>query len=110
VSFSVQVIDQAYGLPAAGMGVRLDRGVDGSWITVGDCATGADGQVDQWSRSLEVLGSYRLEFGTDAYFAGLGLTPVYTGVCVEFRVPSDCSPCRMGLLVTPAAYHAYWQR
>lgn len=110
MSLSVQVIDEAYGLPVPGLGIRLDRAADGSWVAAVRGQTGERGQISQWSEAIAEPGNYRLEFGTDSYFAGLGITPVYANVSVKFRVPDPGHELWIQLLLTPSAYHICWQR
>lgn len=110
VSLSVQVIDGVYGIAAAGIEVRLDHAADGAWTELDHSRTGEYGQVDRWVQEPDKPGTYRLTFGTDPYFAGLGARPVYPAVTVEFRMSDPCCPHRVQLLLTPSSYLAYWQR
>jgi 5-hydroxyisourate hydrolase len=110
MSLSVQVINGVYGLAATGLAVRLDHAVDGEWAEVSRTQTDADGGIDPCEPGPTAPGSYRLEFGTDSYFAGLGIAPFYSVVTVEFRMPDPGYPHHLRLLLTPSSYLAYWQR
>jgi 5-hydroxyisourate hydrolase len=99
-----------YGIPAAGIAVRLDQAVNGTWIELSHCVTGEDGRLDRCQLELDKSGTYRLEFDTDSYFVSLGVTPFYAAVTVEFRIPDPGYPYRVWLLLTPSSYLAHWQR
>ena len=109
VSLSVQVIYEAYGLAATGVTVRLDRATHGGWTELSRSKTDEDGQIRGWHCEPTSPGTYRLEFGTDAYFSSLGITPFYPTVTVEFRMPDPGYPYRTHLLLTPSSYLVYWQ-
>lgn len=110
MSLSVQVINGIYGFAAGGVDVRLDYASDGGWAELGRSRTDENGQVDPWEPGPAEPGGYRLEFGTDSYFASLGITPIYPVVTIEFRMPDPGHPQQVRLLLTPSSYLAYWQR
>jgi len=95
---------------AEGVAVRLDHCADGTWTELDNSRTGENGQVEFWQQEPGRPGSYRLVLGTDSYFVGLGVTPLYSAVTVEFRMPDPGCPHQVRLLVTPSSYLAYWQR
>jgi 5-hydroxyisourate hydrolase len=110
MSLSIRVVNGVSGLSAAGLGVRIERAVNGGWAEIARYQTDKEGQVGQWPQEPLWPGAYRLEFGTDPYFASLGFTPIYTLVSLEFRMPDPGYPHRVRLMLTPVSYLVCWQR
>jgi 5-hydroxyisourate hydrolase len=104
MSLSVQIVDAVYGIRAAGIAVRLDRFADGTWTELEHSCTGEDGQADFWPCGPVEPGAYRLSFGTDSYFVGLGVTAFYPAVTVEFRMPDPSASHQVRLLLTPSSF------
>lgn len=72
--------------------------------------TDGDGQADCWPAAPAKPGTYRLSFGTDSYFAGLGVTAFYPAVTVELHMPDPGGSHRVRLLLTPSSFLVYRQR
>ena len=65
---TTHVLDTAFGTPAVGVGVGLDRQVDDRWAEVASGATDADGRVSTLGPDRLDPGIYRLTFATGDYF------------------------------------------
>lgn len=104
-----QVLDGAYGKPAAGVGVRLERAIsDNGWTTVGEAETNDDGRVedsDDWH--LE-RGVYRIVFDSDSHFAKLGATTAYPVVIVIFRMQDESNNFQVQVTLAPCTYSTYF--
>jgi 5-hydroxyisourate hydrolase len=106
---SVRVFDCMCGKPAIGMSVRLDRDLDGIWITEKRNHIDDDGRVSDWVNSTLAYGAYQLEFDLDGYFSSLGVMPFYPAVTLTFRVLDPAQLIDLSLLITPYAYFTYQQ-
>ena len=106
VTFSTHVLDATTGRPAAGIGVRLDRGLaDGGWAPAAEGQADADGRL-ALREGLEP-GVYRVTFGTGAYFAARGSASFYPEVAVTFSATAPGEHCHVPLLLSPFAYSTY---
>ncbi|MEO3813882.1 hydroxyisourate hydrolase [Sphaerisporangium sp. B11E5] len=104
MSLSTHVLDATRGRPAEGVTVRLER--DGR--TVGTGTTDQDGRLRDWLPDGEPgAGTYRLVFGTGAYFARLGVETFYPEVVVTFTVADPAAHLHVPLLLSPFAYSTY---
>lgn len=113
---TTHVLDAATGSPAVGMEVRLDRleGEDpdrpgsGSWAELDAVVTDDDGRCPGIGPATVATGTYRLRFGTGAWFAAAGRESFYPEVVVTFAV---ADPARahhhVPLLLSPFAYSTY---
>jgi 5-hydroxyisourate hydrolase len=105
-TFSTHVLDATAGRPAAGVGVRLERGLaDGGWASAGDGQTGADGRL-RLPEALEP-GVFRVTFGSGAYFEARGCASFYPEVAITFEVTGTGEHCHVPLLLSPFAYSTY---
>ncbi|TDK26543.1 hydroxyisourate hydrolase [Arthrobacter crusticola] len=111
-SVSTHVLDTGTGRPAAGMAARLLRRADETWEQVGQGTTDADGRIKDFGpKDLgpAVLpgGTYRIEFDTGAYFAGLGVESFFPEVALTFTLASASEHYHVPLLLSPFAYSTY---
>jgi len=107
VRLSTQVIDCAFGAPAASVGVLLRRLAEADWHEVAHGSTGADGRLSGWHGRPLRSGTYQLEFDLDGYYSALGTIPLYPRVIVEFRVSDPTVDLHLPLLVTPNSFYVY---
>ena len=107
---STHVLDTSRGRPAAGVQVLLES-IDpsGSRREVTRAVTDADGRVRELMpvAAEPRMGSYRLTFETEAYFATLGVETFYPRVTVEFAVPDTTQHYHVPLLLSPYGYSTY---
>jgi 5-hydroxyisourate hydrolase-like protein (transthyretin family) len=100
---SARVIDGIYGCPAHGVQARLDRNVDGAWKEV--LLTSCDETGDLSCRLPEAArGIYRLELGTDAYFASLGVSTLLPKATIDIRVSDESALYHFSVLIAPYAH------
>jgi 5-hydroxyisourate hydrolase len=106
---TTHVLDTARGKPAAGVALRLKRGLE----VLASTTTNADGRCDSPLLTGEGLkaGAYRLEFDVGAYFRGLGVAlpdPAFLEtVAIEFGVADATAHYHVPLLVSPFGYSTY---
>ncbi len=98
---STHVLDAALGCPAAGVPVRLE-GPGGVLATT---TTGTDGRASLLTGGPVVAGTYRLVFGTAAYFTATGQRGFYPEVIITFTV--EQGHYHVPLLLSPFAYTTY---
>lgn len=97
---TTHVLDAAFGRPAVGMRVRLER-ADGT--VVGDAVTDEDGRCRDLGPALP--GEHRLVFGTGDWFAAAGRESYYPQVVVTFAYGGGHH--HVPLLLSPFAYSTY---
>jgi len=105
---TTHVLDTARGLPAAGLPVRLELVSPAGHRPVGQAVTGSDGRVRDLGPAVLPPGTYRLVFGTGAYFAARGIEPAFfPEVTVTFLVDGGAPHYHVPLLLSPFAYSTY---
>jgi 5-hydroxyisourate hydrolase len=127
---STHVLDTATGLPAAGVGVRLERlepeddepvarpdpgepphrtapAGPGELLRV--ASTDGDGRVAELLPAGQPLAAadYRLTFDTGSYFAGRGVEAFYPYAAIVFRVSDPGRHHHVPLLLSPFGYSTY---
>jgi 5-hydroxyisourate hydrolase len=110
VTVSTHVLDAVAGRPAVGVPVALAvRDSGGSWRTVEDGVTDADGRLRLAAETAGAVG--RLTFDTGRYFAESGLAGFYPEVVITFStVTVDEGPVghvHVPLLLSPYSYSTY---
>ena len=110
VSISTHVLDTAYGAPAAGVSVTLER-VEASdrTIAISQGVTDADGRVPVLAPvgASVTPGAYRLCFHVADYFAATQRTSFYNEICVNFMVGTEAQHYHVPLLLSPFGYSTY---
>jgi 5-hydroxyisourate hydrolase len=102
---TTHVLDTVLGRPAVGVGVRLERFDEDSWLTIAESATDADGRC----RNLDANatpGLYRLTFTTWTYLRDLGRSSIYPEICITFHCGSD-PHYHLPLLLSDNSYTTY---
>jgi len=92
VSISTHVLDTAFGAPAAGVAVSLERMETGDrTIAISRGVTDADGRVPALAPvdGSVTPGAYRLCFQVADYFAATQRTSFYNEICVNFIVGTE---------------------
>ena len=103
---TTHVLDAAFGTPAVGVGVTLDRQTPDGWSEVGGGATDADGRIAELGPDRAEAGVYRLTFATGDYFEATRRPSFYPEVQITFRV-SGTEHYHVPLLLSPFAYSTY---
>ena len=107
---TTHVLDTAAGRPARGVPVRLEvqMGAKG-WVTLAERTTDGDGRVKDLLAQGSKLdtGTYRLTFGTGAYFTAQGQPTFYPEASVVFEVRDAGQHHHVPLLVSPFGYSTY---
>jgi 5-hydroxyisourate hydrolase len=110
---TTHVLDTMNGCPAAGMGVRLYRIVDGEPVLLKTLALNDDGRADAPLLDGAALlpGRYRLVFAVAAYFKARGAAlpePAFLDeVPLDFGIADAGSHYHVPLLASPWAYSTY---
>ncbi|GAA4197049.1 hydroxyisourate hydrolase [Streptosporangium oxazolinicum] len=108
MGIAVQAQDTVYGRGAASLHVRLEHTDDGRWTLDAEAQTDHDGAVNQWCDRKLDRGMYRIVFGTDPYFVGLGLRAAYPEIVVTFRVLDETAVGNILVLLSPHSFSAYF--
>jgi 5-hydroxyisourate hydrolase len=101
---SVHVVDCAYGVSAADVGVVLRRQIESNWRDLVAGRTGSDGRLVVWRDVAIDTGIYRLVFDLDGYYGILGTIPLYPRAIVEFRIDDPNTDMHLPLMVTSNSY------
>ena len=105
MTLSTHVLDNATGLPAPGVPVRLERWRDGQWAAVATVRTDSDGRARGWvPAEAWHAGRYRLVFDTAAH---LGADAFFPEVVVVFEVTDPARHLHVPLLLSPFGYTTY---
>ena len=107
MSLSTHVLDNASGMPAPGVPVRLEKRSDDAdgWVPVADGVTDADGRLRDWVPTGDwEAGAYRLTFDVAAY---LGEEAFFPEVVVGFRVADPTAHHHVPVLLNRHGYTTY---
>lgn len=107
---TTHVLDAGAGVPAAGVGVRLERlGTDVEPVAepVAEGITDSDGRIGALGPAALEAGTYRLTFATGEWFAAAGRATFYPQVVVVFSVDDGRPHHHVPLLLSPFAYSTY---
>ena len=108
-AITTHVLDTSRGVPAAGIGVVLERQHGSGWDLVGRGETDADGRQRALMPEAGSAppGIYRLRFDTRAYFQGQSLPTFFPQVVVTFEIPDGEAHHHVPLLLSPFGYTTY---
>jgi 5-hydroxyisourate hydrolase len=104
---TTHVLDCSLGRPAAGVPVRLERLAGGESTLVAEGLTDDDGRARDLGPDNLPPGTYRVVFGTGAYFARSGQRTFYPEAAVTFLVEQAGGHYHMPLVLSPFAYSTY---
>ncbi len=106
---TTHILDTAIGKPAADVLVELtQKTADGSWQTLAEGKTNADGRVADLLSNETVLptGIYKMTFYTEGYFEKQNRVSFYPVVDIQFSI-FDASHYHIPLLLSPFGYSTY---
>ena len=109
-AITTHVLDTAAGRPAAGVPVRLELLTDcKGWVKLAERTTDGDGRVkDLLAEGAKLdTGTYRLTFGTGAYFAAQKIATFFHEASVTFAITDPAQHYHVPLLVSPFGYSTY---
>jgi 5-hydroxyisourate hydrolase len=107
---STHVLDIAWGRPAEGVAVRLERrDATGLWQLLASGRTDSDGRCSPLlvGDDVPLPGLYRLGFDTASYFAACQLDGLYPLVEITFQVRDGERHFHIPLLLSPNGYTTY---
>ncbi len=107
---TTHVLDQAAGIPARGVAVRLERLTsDGAVTAISKAVTDDDGRARELvPEGMKVTsGRYRLTFETAAYWHARGLPSFFPVVTIEFEIADLTTHHHVPLLMSPFGYSTY---
>src|SRR5437868_1001947 len=85
---TTHILDTSKGKPAAGIHIVLCHQQKKGWVEIAKGTTGEDGRVtDLLKKNVKLkLGTYKLTFETQSYFAKLAVQTFYPLVEITFQV------------------------
>jgi 5-hydroxyisourate hydrolase len=104
---TTHVLDTSLGRPAVGVPVRLEHLTGGEPTPVAEGRTDDDGRVRDLGPDDLPPGTYRVVFGTGAYFARSGQRTFYPEAAVTFLVEEAGGHYHVPLVLSPFAYSTY---
>lgn len=105
--FSVQVIDAAFGMPAADVEVQFRRGELAEWRELACARTGPDGRVELWHGPALRRGRYQIECDLDGFYSAVGSTSLYLRAILELRLAGGGEDLHLPLAISPHFLLAY---
>jgi 5-hydroxyisourate hydrolase/2-oxo-4-hydroxy-4-carboxy-5-ureidoimidazoline decarboxylase len=105
---TTHVLDTAIGMPGRNISIRLQMPVNGTWQTIAQGITNADGRIGDLlppQRNLS-LRNYKMVFDTGNYFAEQKTKGFYPEVEIQFTV-FDTAHYHVPLLINPFGYSTY---
>ena len=108
-AITTHILDIASGKPAGNVPVVLEFESDGAWEELGRGTTDKDGRLrDLLPADFNLrAGTYRLSFGTSAYFSAQNIAGFYPTVTVTFIVTDAAQHYHVPLLLSPYGYSTY---
>ena len=104
---TTHVLDAVTGSPAAGVGVRLEQQMPGSWSELASGHTDGDGRIADLGPHSVSTGRYRITFDTGSYFAARDQATFYPQVTILFELDDESAHYHVPLLLSPFAYSTY---
>jgi 5-hydroxyisourate hydrolase len=107
---STHVLDTSIGRPAEGVLIKLERNIPGiGWTLIGECLTDISGRVAQLLPPNEHvhMGSYRLRFDVETYFADQDKLTFFPEVTIQFDIRDESQHYHVPLLLSPYGYSTY---
>jgi 5-hydroxyisourate hydrolase len=105
VSLSTHVLDATTGVPAVGIGVRVETRHDDHWHAGPEHRTDQDGRITGFDAPGP--GIHRIRFDTGGYFAARGIETFYPEVAITFVVNDAAGHYHVPLLLSPFAFSTY---
>lgn len=105
---TTHVLDTSIGLPGKDISIRLQIPVNGTWQTVAQGITNADGRISDLLPAQKVLppGNYKLVFDTGNYFSAQKTKCFYPEVEIQFII-NDTTHYHVPLLLNPFGFSTY---
>ena len=105
---TTHVLDTSLGKPGKDITIRLKHIVNGSWQTMAQGITNADGRIaDLLPPNKNIVpGNYKMVFETEDYFKANNTKGFYPAVEIEFTVFDD-GHYHVPLLINPFGYSTY---
>ena len=105
---TTHILDTTVGKPGQSITIRLKQFINGTWSTMAQGVTNADGRIgDLLPPNRNVMpGNYKMVFGTGYYFATNGTKGFYPEVEITFTVFDD-GHYHVPLLINPFGYSTY---
>ncbi|MBT2512619.1 hydroxyisourate hydrolase [Arthrobacter sp. ISL-30] len=104
---TTHILDTGSGRPAAGVAVGLYARDGDGWTPVAAGTTDADGRIKDLGPEHLPAGSYRLNFATGDYYAGLGTETFFPEVDLNFTISDGGEHYHVPLLLSPFAFSTY---
>ena len=107
-SITTHVLDVSLGRPAKGIVVRLARTDGTTWTELGHGETDADGRASGLlAPGMRAVGTHRITFELEPYFARSGRKCFYPRVEIVFAVLNETEHYHVPLLLSPFGYSTY---
>jgi 5-hydroxyisourate hydrolase len=105
---TTHILDTSKGKPAFGVHVTLCQHKKNKWLEIAKGVTDEDGRITNLLKKTVVmeLGTYKLRFETQSYFARQAIQTFYPFVEITFQVTTE-EHYHVPLLINPFGYSTY---
>ncbi len=106
---TTHILDTSLGRPAADVPIRLEQQLaENTWKILAEGTTNADGRVANLLPKEQILpiGTYKIIFYTEGYFAAQNRAHFYPVVEIQFKV-TDAAHYHVPLLLNPFGFSTY---
>jgi 5-hydroxyisourate hydrolase len=105
---TTHILDTSQGKPANGVHVMLFRHKGEKWIQLANAHTDEDGRIPGLLKkgNRMTLGTYKLRFEVQNYYARQGVQTLYPYIEISFQVTTN-DHYHIPLLVSPFGYSTY---
>ncbi|MGW2182851.1 hydroxyisourate hydrolase [Streptomyces sp. NPDC001732] len=109
MSVDIRIVDTSFGVPAADVDVLLSRRAEDDWQEVVRGRTDPDGLLVVPPRPEGRPGSavYRIECDLDAYYAVLGVVPLFPRLTMEVRVVEPDVQLSLAMVISAHSVSAH---
>ncbi|KFX20376.1 hydroxyisourate hydrolase [Pectobacterium betavasculorum] len=106
-TLSTHILDIAFGHPAIGVKVRLERHDAACWCTIAEDVTNGDGRIAAFVNEPLPAGHYRLTAAIGDWFAEAKRESLFVEAQIDFRLSASGGHYHLPFLISPWSWSTY---